>query len=58
MRDDKELRSAFEAWVSAPPYERKIKRWVDGTMLWPGNYRDIAVQLAWEAWQHMEWERP
>ena len=58
MRDDKELRRAFEAWVSAPPYEREIKRWGDGAMLWPGKYYDDAVQLAWGAWQHMESERP
>ena len=53
---DKESRRAFEAWVSAPPYEREIKRFYDDARksAWPGNYRDIAVQLAWEAWQQGE----
>jgi hypothetical protein len=46
-------RARFEAWISAPPYERTIYRWPDYSAghAWPGNYEDIAVQLAWEAWQ-------
>lgn len=42
-------RAAFEAWISAPPYEREIERFGDGSA-WPGNYRDIDVDLAWNAW--------
>ena len=42
-------RAAFEAWISAPPYERWIERFGDGSA-WPGNYRDIGVDLAWNAW--------
>lgn len=42
-------RAAFEAWISGPPYEREIERFGDGSA-WPGNYRDIDVDLAWCAW--------
>lgn len=42
-------RAAFEAWISAPPYEREIERFGEGSA-WPGNYRDIDVDLAWNAW--------
>lgn len=45
MNED-ENRRAFEAWVKAPPYERNVAR----SSARPGNYHDIAVQLAWEAW--------
>lgn len=46
------LRLKFEKWISAPPYERDIYRWPqDETKhAWPGQYKDIAVQLAWDAW--------
>lgn len=43
----------FEAWVSASPYERSVAKYStdpDKTA-WPGQYRDLDVQLAWEAWQ-------
>jgi hypothetical protein len=45
-------RSSFDQWISAPPYERETERWpMDETKhAWPGQYKDIAVQLAWEAW--------
>ena len=42
-------RAAFEAWISAPPYEREVERFGEGSA-WPGNYRDIDVDLAWNAW--------
>ncbi len=42
-------RAAFEAWISSPPYEREIERFGEGSA-WPGNYRDIDVDLAWNAW--------
>lgn len=42
-------RAAFEAWISGPPYEREIERFGEGSA-WPGNYRDIDVDLAWNAW--------
>lgn len=43
-------REAFEAWVSDPPFEYSIERMTELSS-WPGNYRGIEVQLAWEAWQ-------
>ena len=47
-----EVRTQFEAWVSAPPFEYSVARWpVSGASAWPGSYRDLHVQLAWEAWQ-------
>lgn len=46
------LRKAFEAWISAPPFERDITRNPDDATkhAWPGHYRDYEVQLAWDAW--------
>jgi hypothetical protein len=47
------LRSEFESWISASPFEREIERWPndESKHAWPGQYRDINVALAWEAWQ-------
>lgn len=47
------MRLCFEQWISAPPYEREIDRWPldEARYAWPGQYQDIAVQLAWEAWE-------
>lgn len=42
-------RAAFEAWISGPPYEREVERFGDGSA-WPGNYRELDVDLAWCAW--------
>ena len=42
-------RAAFEAWISAPPYEREVERFGDSSA-WPGNYRELDVDLAWCAW--------
>lgn len=42
-------RAAFEAWISGPPYEREVERLGDGSA-WPGNYRELDVDLAWCAW--------
>ncbi len=49
---DSDSRQAFEAWIAAPPYERDTYRWpeVEDSASWPGHYKDIEVQLAWEAW--------
>lgn len=45
-------RQVFEEWISGPPYEREIQRNPEDEMkyAWPGQYRDISVELAWEAW--------
>lgn len=53
-----EARKAFEAWISAPPFEKPINRYTKDPALpgWPGCYRDYCVQLAWEAWQEA-WSR-
>lgn len=51
-------RAKFEAWISAFPYEKDVERIPnDATKYaWPGTYRHIEVQLAWEAWQEAAWE--
>lgn len=54
LRNEKHesTREQFEGWIAGPPYEREVKRWPkDETKhSWPGQYCDITVQLAWEAW--------
>ena len=42
-------RAAFEAWISSPPYEREVQRFGENSA-WPGNYRELDVDLAWCAW--------
>lgn len=46
-------REDFEAAISGPPCERDVRRFHDDPdrAAWPGNYRDIAVDLAWCMWQ-------
>ena len=46
-------RQSFESWISAPPYEHEVLRYPDDETkhAWPGQYRSIAVQTAWEAWR-------
>lgn len=46
-------REAFEEWISAPPYELSIAKYPDdpSKAAWPKCYRDISVQIAWDAWQ-------
>lgn len=41
-------REKFEAFISGPPYELEVARFGD-TSAWPGNYKDIGVDLAWQA---------
>ena len=43
-------REAFEAWITAPPFEKDIHRG-DENSDWPGAYTDYRVHLAWDAWQ-------
>jgi hypothetical protein len=49
-------RASFEKWISGPPYERETERWPqdETKYAWPGQYKDIAVQLAWQAWQQAQ----
>lgn len=45
-------RKRFEAWISSPPFERSIERIPDDAHhAWPGSYRPLDVDLAWQAWQ-------
>ena len=46
------VRSAFEAWITAPPMEKDVARnsTDERKSAWPGQYRSYEVQLAWEAW--------
>lgn len=43
-------RQAFEAFISAPPFEMPIERF-DDRCAWPGSYTELEVDLAWQAWQ-------
>jgi hypothetical protein len=42
-------RADFEEWISSPPYEREVTRFSEGSA-WPGSYRELDVDLAWQAW--------
>lgn len=44
-------RDRFEAWIAAPPYERTTRRYRQDGEMWDGQYVDLTVQVAWEAWQ-------
>lgn len=47
------MRQAFEAWISAPPFEHDCKRRAmdERATYWPGQYKRYETQIAWEAWQ-------
>lgn len=52
MTTEYDTRPAFETWISSPPIERSTRRHPDDPdkYMWPGQYTDHTVQLAWEAW--------
>lgn len=52
MKNDRDeaIRRAFEAWITAPPFEASVERYGPG-FAWPDDYRDIGVSLAWAAWR-------
>lgn len=52
-RSQYDSREEFERWIYAPPYERGINKYPYDHQreAWPGQYEDLAVQLAWEAWK-------
>jgi hypothetical protein len=51
MNQESENRKRFEEWISDEPYSKPTDRFSDSAKAaWPGQYKDIAVQLAWEAW--------
>ncbi|MEK9735745.1 MAG: hypothetical protein VW239_00315 [Candidatus Nanopelagicales bacterium] len=59
MSDEQDIRAAFEAWISAPPFEHSLARWPDDWKhTWPGQYARIDTQLAWEAWRESAKARP
>lgn len=45
-------RKLFEAFISSPPFEKDVSRYPNDhdRFAWPGSYRDISVDLAWNAW--------
>jgi hypothetical protein len=46
------IRTAFEAFIGGPPFEREVERFADNDQsAWPGCYKDIDVDLAWHAFQ-------
>ena len=45
-------RAEFETFISLPPHEKEILRFPDdGSSAWPGSYKNLIVDLAWDAWQ-------
>jgi len=46
------VRHNFERWISGPPFEYSIERFPENPSIfgWPGNYKNVAVDLAWAAW--------
>jgi len=45
-------RAEFESFISLPPHEKEISRFPeDGSSAWPGSYKNLIVDLAWDAWQ-------
>lgn len=48
--NDERVRKKFEAFISAPPFEREISRYGENGQ-WPHAYVDYYVHLAWDAWQ-------
>ena len=50
-----EQRAAFEAWICTPPYSRlnaeRLGRIENDQSVQGGQYKDMLIQLAWEAWQ-------
>jgi len=45
-------RARFEKWISSSPFEKEINRHPNNDYVsWPGQYKDINVELAWEAYQ-------
>lgn len=48
---EEQLRAEFEAFISAKPYKRNIKRFPVDHNTWPGEYLTAPTQLAWEVWK-------
>lgn len=50
MIDIGKEREAFEAWITAPPFEKDVSRRPE-LSAWPWTYRDYSVEMAWASWQ-------
>ena len=47
-----DIRAEFEAFIILPPHEKEISRFPeDGSSAWPGSYKNLIVDLAWDVWQ-------
>lgn len=46
-----QIRAEFEAWIKAPPFEREPMRYPQTHATWPGSYREIQTDFAWQAWR-------
>ena len=48
-----ERRAKFEAWISNSPYNESVARFPDDPSRygWPGSYKDVRVDMCWQAWQ-------
>jgi len=45
-------RLEFEEFITSSPFEKCIDRFPDShKSSWPGSYKDLSVELAWETWQ-------
>jgi hypothetical protein len=55
QRGELPTREDFERVIGGPPYERSIARWPDDhtKAAWPGNYKDVIVDLAWCVFQDL-----
>jgi hypothetical protein len=51
--DCSSCRQKFEKWISDDPYAKPIERIPDDpdNFAFPGVYRDINTDIAWQAWQ-------
>ncbi len=48
--EEKEQRAAFEAWITEEPFSKHIDRFTSYDAVWPGQYKELSVELAWKAW--------
>jgi hypothetical protein len=46
-----DTRVLFEQWISSAPYFGQIDRRLNDRLVVSGQYQDLNVQLAWQAWQ-------
>lgn len=56
MSEEALRRAPFEKWIADPPYERSCARFPNDPD--KGQYKDIYVQLAWDAWRAAQAPEP